>query len=276
MSDNTPRPEGDPTPRPEGDNTPRPEGDPNTTQPLPDEAQTAPTEEVAQVAPTQEWAQAAASPEVATTQAAAGRPSAWSRVWGSTGGKVGVITAGAVGLLLLGGVAGGAAFAGMRHERMGEGRQVCVSQSGQHAGMGCDRQGMNGQGHRWEGRERGGAGQPGGNQAPGNQAPGSGSGAQGGGMGGLGLAGALHGEVTIRGLDGTPTAMLFQIGEVTSYTPGSKLGVRSSDGFEASYTVSDATVTNAQIAQGSTVRVLATKDGAKASRVQVIGAPISQ
>lgn len=95
----------------------------------------------------------------------------------------------------------------------------------------------------------------------------------GNGLGGLGPAlrglGALeHGEVTVTGADGRATVMTVQRGSVTAVT-ATKLTVKSSDGFSASYTLDASTrgrTTGLQT--GDAVTVLATKQGAKAVLVR--------
>jgi hypothetical protein len=61
--------------------------------------------------------------------------------------------------------------------------------------------------------------------------------------------------------------MVVQTGEVTAYTAGKSMTVKSTDGFEATYTLDAATSATgrggAQVATGSQVRVLAAKDGMK-------------
>lgn len=114
------------------------------------------------------------------------------------------------------------------------------------------------------------------------QRPGQGQGmgqGQGQGMGrgnGMGRPGAgtddvLHGEFTT-GVTGTPTVMVVQSGQVTAYTPGSSLTVKSSDGFEATY-VLDATVATTrgatQLATGVQVHLVAAKEGMKVTRLIV-------
>lgn len=84
-------------------------------------------------------------------------------------------------------------------------------------------------------------------------------------------AGVLHGEFTTA-VTGTPTVMVVQTGEVTAYTAGKSLTVRSTDGFEATYTL-DATVAAsrgaAQLATGVQVRVVAAKEGMKVTALVV-------
>ncbi len=88
-----------------------------------------------------------------------------------------------------------------------------------------------------------------------------------------GLGGILHGEF-VTGASGSAATMLFQVGEVTAYTKGSSLAVRSSDGFATTYQVDAASRLVASsatsISVGDTVRVLATKDGPTVTTVQVV------
>ena len=82
----------------------------------------------------------------------------------------------------------------------------------------------------------------------------------------------LHGEFTTS-VTGTPTVMVVQTGQVTAYTAGKSLAVKSSDGFTATYTL-DGTAPvlgNAAtpVAVGATVRVVAAKEGMKVTAVVV-------
>jgi hypothetical protein len=82
----------------------------------------------------------------------------------------------------------------------------------------------------------------------------------------------LHGEFTISPT-GTPTVMVVQTGEVTAYTSGRSLSVRSSDGFEATYALDASPATPgeaARLATGAQVRVVAAKEGMKVTRVVVV------
>lgn len=86
-----------------------------------------------------------------------------------------------------------------------------------------------------------------------------------------GLAG-LHGEYVIS-VDGTPTTMLFQTGEVTEVKDSSSLTVQSTDGFTATYARGADTVLRAgrgPLEVGATVIVTARKDGSAATRVIVL------
>lgn len=99
-----------------------------------------------------------------------------------------------------------------------------------------------------------------------------GPGARGRGNGGLGpllrgangLGSVQHGEFTVDGLDGKPTAMTLQRGSVSAAT-SSKVTVKSDDGFTASYAVDSSTRGRTSgLKAGDEVLVVATKDGAKA------------
>ena len=93
------------------------------------------------------------------------------------------------------------------------------------------------------------------------------------GRGNGGLGAVLHGEYTTN-VTGTPTVMVVQSGQVTAYTAGTSLTVRSSDGFEAKYAL-DGTVATTRgataLATGVQVRVVAAKEGMKVTRLQVGG-----
>lgn len=82
----------------------------------------------------------------------------------------------------------------------------------------------------------------------------------------------LHGEFTTD-LTGTPTVMVVQSGQVTAYTPGKSLTVKSTDGYEATYTLDATTATTGknatQLANGVQVRVLAAKEGMKVTALVV-------
>ena len=92
------------------------------------------------------------------------------------------------------------------------------------------------------------------------------------GRGAGGLGAVLHGEFTTN-LTGTPTVMVVQTGQVTAYTAGKSLTVKSTDGFEATYTLDGSAVTAGpaagQLANGVQVRVLAAKDGMKVTALSI-------
>ncbi len=235
---------------------------------------------------------------------------AWRHAWSTTLGKVAIIGASALAVVALLGAIGLAAFAGGRMHDGGRDAWsgACADlqqgQSGRGQGQGpmgpgrgqgrgwqdCsdDEQGPMGQQGRgqrqWgEGQDpkagdsmgQGGMGQMGpGQMGPGQMGPGQlGEGnptAPGrAGMNGL-LGNVLHGEVVIGGT--TPKTVLYQVGQVTEFTAGSSLSVKSSDGFTATYALTaDTTGPASGLAKGATVRVLADKDGAKATRIMVVG-----
>jgi hypothetical protein len=94
----------------------------------------------------------------------------------------------------------------------------------------------------------------------------------GGGLGGQSLAGALHGELTLGGV--SPRTVLFQVGEITEFTAGQSLALKSTDGFTATYALTpDTTGPATGVEVGATVRVIADKDGAKATRIVLLDAP---
>jgi hypothetical protein len=67
--------------------------------------------------------------------------------------------------------------------------------------------------------------------------------------------------------------MVVQTGQVTAYTAGTSMTVRSSDGFEATYTLDAATVAASRgaagLANGVQVRVVAAKEGMKVTELRV-------
>lgn len=103
---------------------------------------------------------------------------------------------------------------------------------------------------------------------PGN--PGNGRG-RGTGLGAGRLGDVLHGEYTTN-VTGTPTTMVVQTGEVTAYTAGTSLTVKSRDGFQATYAL-DGTLPTTRgttaLATGVQVRVVAVKEGMKVTRLVV-------
>lgn len=98
---------------------------------------------------------------------------------------------------------------------------------------------------------------------------------------GHGLRGALHGELTVPQADGTGTrVVLVQRGAVTAVS-GSRLSVKSSDGFTATYPVSASTkvrcgtgTTISAIKVGATVHVVASKGGAALMVVDEAAGPM--
>jgi hypothetical protein len=89
---------------------------------------------------------------------------------------------------------------------------------------------------------------------------------------GLAPGAVLHGEFTTN-LTGTPTVMVVQTGQVTAYTAGKSLRVKSADGFEATYTLDATTAAGGRnataIADGVQVRVVAAKKGMKVTALMV-------
>ena len=86
------------------------------------------------------------------------------------------------------------------------------------------------------------------------------------------MGAVLHGEFTTN-LTGTPTVMVVQTGQVTAYTAGKSLTVKSADGFEATYTLTGTAPLTARngatLATGVQAQVLAAKDGMKVTALAV-------
>ena len=124
----------------------------------------------------------------------------------------------------------------------------------------------NGQGNRNPVPQLPGQGAPVAPGAPGGPRQGMGMGA------GAALGAVLHGEFTTS-VTGTPTVMVVQTGQVTAYTAGKSLAVKSTDGFTATYTLDGTApvIGNAAtpVAVGATVRVVAAKEGMKVTAVVV-------
>ncbi len=233
----------------------------------------------AQGAPAGPWASSV--PEWPGAAPAPRRGGSPSRLWGeataTTGGRVALAVAAVLGVVVL---IGGAGLVGSwavhRFERTG----LAQGFDDDHGrGQGWSREGMGPYG----GDQRAPGGRSGQGQGQGRPGPGTGQGpgqGRGGGAEGLdGLAGGipglgtvLHGEFTTT-LTGNPTVMVVQTGEVTAYTAGSRLTVRSSDGYEATYTLDASTTTlgRATPGTGAQVRVIAAKDGMKAVVVWAVG-----
>ena len=242
------------------------------------------TDEGAGIPPVPPSAPAAAGPSVAGFGASGPGGgsrigSAWRSVWGNGWGKAAVIGVAALATLAIVAAIGLSAFAfghhGDRDERNG-GR----NQSMQRGGWGDDEQGQDGQGQ--SGRQKG-QGQRGTNQMPNQMGPNQmpnqpgalpdGSTLPGAGRSGAlaGLGNVLHGEVVVGGTN--TRTVLYQVGEVTEFTAGQSLAVKSADGFTATYAVTaDTAGATGALTVGATVRVIADKDGAKATRVQVLQA----
>lgn len=154
----------------------------------------------------------------------------------------------------------------MTGPRGGDGR---FDQQGPGMGMGRGN-GNNGNG-KGQGQNKGNGRQQAPGQTnpivPGNPGMGMGRGAA------AAMGAVLHGEFTTN-LTGTPTVMVVQTGQVTAYTAGKSLTVKSTDGFEATYTL-DATTTpvlgrnGTALATGVQVTVVAAKDGMKVTALVV-------
>lgn len=307
MSEHRPTTPGDPNPQVD----PNPQGAPDPTEALPPvdatteipSADAAPawtaidesehelrtahvptTDEGAGIPPVPPSAPAAAGPSVAGFGASGPGGgsrigSAWRSVWGNGWGKAAVIGVATLATLAIVAAIGLSAFAfghhGDRDERNG-GR----NQSMQRGGWGDDEQGQDGQGQ--SGRQKG-QGQRGTNQMPNQMGPNQmpnqpgalpdGSTLPGAGRSGAlaGLGNVLHGEVVVGGTN--TRTVLYQVGEVTEFTAGQSLTVKSADGFTATYVVTaDTAGATSALTVGATVRVIADKDGAKATRVQVLQA----
>ena len=198
-------------------------------------------------------------------------------MWGNGWGKAAVIGVAALATLAIVAAIGLSAFAfghhGDRDERNG-GR----NQSMQRGGWGDDEQGQGNPGRGQQGQ-----GQRGTNQMPDQMGPNhmpnqpgalpDGSTLPGAGRSGAlaGLGNVLHGEVVVGGTN--TRTVLYQVGEVTEFAAGQSLTVKSADGFTATYAVTaDTAGATSALTVGATVRVIADKDGAKATRVQVLQA----
>ncbi len=96
----------------------------------------------------------------------------------------------------------------------------------------------------------------------------------GGMMNGLdGLDTILHGEFTTTAT-GNPVVMVVQVGEVTAYAPAKSITLESSDGFEGTYDLTGpyaSTRIGLPLEVGAQVRVVAAKEGLKATRLNVLG-----
>jgi len=251
------------------------------TQPIPP-AEVAPTQPVPSVAapgaaaPTQPAAQAAPvgppPPGVPTMGYAApagpprrGPSRLWHEATSTTGGRVATILAvvlAAVAVVAVIGL-GAAAIGGLHLQRttsvargngpLGTGQGPGMRGFGDNGTMPFDRQGQS---------NGGGTGRSFGGQ---------------GGLGGLGaaqgLGGILHGEFVTGGTGSSATTMLIQVGRVTAYTKGSSLAVTSSDGFAATYAINSSSRLvggGTGLTVGDQVRVIATKDGATVTTVQLL------
>ncbi|WP_377644739.1 hypothetical protein [Oryzobacter terrae] len=225
-----------------------------------------------------EWAQPAPGAPVATASSTAGPPRAPQRWWGeatsTSGGRVALAVAGLVTVVVL--LAGAALVGGLVLRAVGGDHHDRMAFSDDR-GPFSDRPGR---GDGAPGQQRGRGMMPDGPQGrvvpPAAPDQGRGGSGMGRGMGGLGLGGlggdVLHGEFTAT-VDGTPTVMVVQTGEVRTYTSGRTLVVRSSDGFEATY-VLDGSVAATRgatgLATGAEVRVVAKKEGMAVTRLVVV------
>lgn len=247
----------------------------------PQQAPTAPAGP-AQAGPVPGWATGPA----AGSAAPSGTRGWWGQATSTTGGRVALVAVAVLGsLLVLGGLAVTTALV-VGHHRWAGGHEVAISRGdGDGRGQGMGRGQGNGKGQGQgngqrngqgqgdgSGRQRGNGGgtQPDRPSDPAN--PGTGS-RMGMGRMAAGLAGILHGEYTTD-VSGTPTAMVVQTGQVTAYTAGKTLTVKSTDGFEATYTLDGSTATargSATLAKGVQVYVVAAKDGMLVSRHVVVG-----
>ena len=311
MSEHRPTTPGDPNPQvdPEPQVDPNPQGAPDPTEALPrvdatteiPSADAAPawaaidesehelrtahvptTDEGAGIPPVPPSAPAAAGPSVAGFGASGPGGgsrigSAWRSVWGNGWGKAAVIGVAALATLAIVAAIGLSAFA-FGHHGDRDGRNGGRNQSMQRGGWGDDEQGQGNPGRGQQGR-----GQRGTNQMPNQMGPNQmpnqpgalpdGSTLPGAGRSGAlaGLGNVLHGEVVVGGTN--TRTVLYQVGEVTEFTAGQSLTVKSADGFTATYAVTaDTAGATGALTVGATVRVIADKDGAKATRVQVLQA----
>lgn len=272
------------------ENTPAPQGEPSPTAPLQPDAppwSTAPAP--AASPPPAGGPPPIQGPPPPGSGQPGGAPGRWWRAATATPGRrLGTAAAallavlGLVGVLALGALAVGAvAFGRGEHGRVGQSSRM-------DDGGGMNRQGRgDGQGYGpggGQGNRQGqgnGQGYGDGNDQQSPWGPGTGTGQRRGGslgngdrngMGGMGaLSSVLHGEFTTSAT-GTPTVMLFQLGQVTAVSGTTSMTVKSTDGFTATYALTKTTTMTAQPTVGASVRVLAAKDGATASSVVVLGA----
>ena len=249
--------------------------------PVPDPS--APQQPAADTAalPPQQPAPAAAAPAPPGWVPAAGPPSGPRRWWheatSTGGGRAALGLAAALAALVIVVGVGLTAALVVSHQRGGERGFMSSDRDGrgqldqQGPGMGMGRgNGMNpNDGPGRNNRQGNGNAVP---QQPGQGAPGAPAGPRQGMGGGAGaaLGAVLHGEFTTS-VTGTPTVMVVQTGQVTAYTAAKSLTVKSTDGFTATYTldgtapvIGDAAT---PVAVGSTVRVVAAKEGMKVTAV---------
>ncbi|MBM6402238.1 hypothetical protein [Phycicoccus sonneratiae] len=213
----------------------------------------------------------------------AGPPGAVRRSWteatSSTGGRVALGAAAVLATLLVVAVIGlGAALVGGHR---GDEVRGFARSDGSGRGPGLDgRQGTDGRrGPDANGPMQGGPmmrdrdGLPNGTDGQG-QGQGRQRGTAGGMMDGVtGLDDVLHGEFTTTAT-GSPVVMVVQVGEVTAYAADKSITVQSSDGFEGTYDLSAGYASSRiglPLKVGAQVRVVAAKDGMKATRLNVVG-----
>ncbi|MGG5258182.1 hypothetical protein [Phycicoccus avicenniae] len=269
--------------------TERPTGSPTGDEPVPPTppTDTAPTAAQPPVPSEQQPAWAAASATPPPGGPPPPRPPGrarrtWDEATSSTGGRVALGAVAVLATLLVVAVIGlGAALVG-GHGRGEDARgrtafgrdddRPGMQRGGPMTGQGRDgrpgrdgRQGADGP----QGQGRQDQGQQGGTgRLPGQ---GQGRGAMTGGM--AGMDDVLHGEFTTAAT-GTPVVMVVQVGEVTAYTAGKSIAVRSADGFAATYDLSAgyaSTRIGLPLQVGAQVRVVAAKEGLAATRLNVLG-----
>ncbi|HET7821266.1 MAG TPA: hypothetical protein VFL10_07045, partial [Ornithinibacter sp.] len=212
-------------------------------------------------------------PAAAPAPAAPSGPRHWWNEATSTGGGRAALAAVAVlaALFVVVGLGLTTALV-VSHARGGDDRGFMGNARGddrfeQGPGMGMGRGNGNGNGKNGNGKGQGNGRQQAPSQAnpmvpgnPGNPGMGMGRGAAGA------MGAVLHGEFTTN-LTGTPTVMVVQTGQVTAYTAGKSLTVKSTDGFEATYTLTGTAPLTARngatLATGVQAQVLAAKDGMK-------------
>lgn len=222
-----------------------------------------------------------AGPGWAYPAAAAPAPRSWWRDATSTGGgRAALAAAGAVtvvaalvGIALLGGLVGRVVGWG-HHDRMGVTAERGPLGDRDRPGRSDEAPGQQGPGRGDGDRPMGRGADPAQPYALPDDVPQGMRGGMGRGLGALG-GDILHGEFTSQS-NGAPAVMLVQTGEVTTYTSGRSLTVRSSDGFSATYSL-DGSVTPsggvARLATGVQVRVVAAKEGMKVTRLVVVTSP---
>ncbi|MEO7421786.1 MAG: hypothetical protein ABIU87_05255 [Ornithinibacter sp.] len=232
-----------------------------------------------------------AAPSAAARRPGRGAGGLWDGALSSTGGRVAVVLAALfVTLFLVGGLGLSALAVGRRVLGEDHGPMMSQGRDGPWNGMGRGNGQSNGDENR-HGDEKGKGNGPGPGRDQGlGHGWGNGNGTdrgvpegtmpgiprgEGFGHGGFGPGGALHGEVTAAGVGGQVVTTVFQLGEVTAYTPGRSVAVKSTDGFTATYTITADTGTarGGTPVLGAKVRVIAAKDGLALTRIAVVGQP---